>query len=475
MKYLWKPLLSCPEKTEIRFPRLFTIAAGIVALIVMLMFSALTLENAQLTLSMLIWRLLALPVAVCMAVVSLCFVVFHLFCCWRLLMQLAYSGVESDWQSRASEWMLLAEHTSIFPVDNAALKMLGLEGNMPVDGDIPLRLSVGDDERSGMGRMLVIVQRLLEQLDLTQIDAITERPELFLYMGNTTEAVRNDIKSLAQSFHAAFRHASFHYFDDMPELSLTQQWTSGSSFNGFRLLLIAELHDGDNRNFCEYACALLFSRYRKISGNRVPVCCFQGMSARIYNLERRINTLLSAGQARPADLRHVWTSDLRGESLYVLKNSLQENHAGINVRSWQNMRIAHTWTAGYQWLMMDWAAMAVRHGERAQLLAAREMRDEQITFLQMNGEPARPEDNYSPVYIKSLKKSGSLVGCSFVLGTSLLLMTISIEAGWSLEKDFVTRSAVFIMPAMLTLLSIGFMLGKSYKKETELASYYDYE
>ena len=474
MQYFWKPLLSCPEKTEIRFPRLFTIAAGIVALILMLMFSALTLENAQLTLSMLIWRLLALPVAVCMTVVSLCFIFFNILCCWRLLMQLAYCGVESDWQSRASEWMLLAEHTSIFPVDNAALKMLGLEGKMPVDGDIPLRLFVEDDERSGMGRMLVTVQRLLEQLDLTQIDAITERPELFLYMGNTAGSMRDDITSLVRSFHAAFRHASFHYFDDMPELSLVQQWTDGP-FNGFRLLLIAELHDGDNRNFCEYACALLFSRYRQISGNRVPVCCFKGMSAQIYNLERRIDALLSAGQVRPADLRHVWTSDLQGESLNLLKNSLAENNAGINVRSWQNMRIADTWTTGYQWLMMDWAAMAVRNGERAQLLAAREKRGEQITFLQMNGKLARPEDNYSPAYIKSLKKSGSLLGCSFILATSLLLMTISIEVGWSFEKDFFTRSAVFIMPIILTLLSIGFMLGKSYKKEAELNRYYDYE
>ncbi|MGK3130898.1 hypothetical protein ACCW76_17020 [Pantoea sp. C8B4] len=474
MKYFWKPLLSYPGKTETRFPRLFTAVAGIVATLLMLMFSALTLESEQLTLSLLIWRLLALPVAVCSAVVSLCFIVFHLICSWRLFMQLAYIGIEKDWKSRASEWMRLAEHASIFPVDNAALKMLKLEGEMPADGDIALRLSVEDDETSGMSRMQIVVQHLLEQLDLTHIDARTERPELFLYLGNSAESVRDDLTSLIQSAHASLKQASFHYIEEVPDLSLVQEWAD-SSFSGFRLLIIAELHNGDSRNFCEYACALLFSRNRKIGGDRMPVCCFKGMSSKVHHLGKKIDVLLSAEQVKASDLRHAWTGDLQGESLHLLMDSLKENNAGINIRSWQNMRIADTWTPGYQWLMMEWSAKAVRHGQRGQLLAARESAGEQVIFLQMHSELTRLKDNYSSVYLKSIKKVGSLLGCTFMLGASLLMIATSIQEGWAFESDYFIRTVVFIIPPMMALIVTGFTLDKSYKREAELISYYDYE
>lgn len=474
MKYFWKPLLSYPGKTETRFPRLFTAFAAIVATLLTLMFSALTLESEQLTLSLLIWRLLALPVAACSAVVSLCFVVFQFICIRRIFMQLAYSGIESDWKSRASEWIRLAEHASIFPVDNAALKMLKLEGEMPVDGDIALRLSVEDDETSGMSRMQIVVQRLQEQLDLTHIDARTERPELFLYVGNTAESVRDDLTSLIQSAHASLKQASFRYFEEVPDLSLVQEWAD-SSFSGFRLLIIAELHNGDRRNFCEYACALLFSRNRIIASDRMPVCCFKGMNSKVHHLGKKIDLLLSAEQVKAADLRHVWTGDLQGESLHLLMDSLKENNAGIKIRSWQNMRIANTWTAGYQWLMMEWSAKAVRNGQRGQLLAARESAGEQVLFLQMHSELTQCTDNYSPVCLKSIKMVGSLFGCSFMLGTSLLLIATSIQKGWTFEEDYFVLSAVFIIPLMMALIATGFTLDKSHKREAELTGYYDYE
>lgn len=474
MKYFWKPLLSYPGRTETRFPRLFTTFSGIAATIIMLMFSALTLESEQLTLSLLIWRLLVLPVAVGSAVVSLCFVVFHLICSWRLFMQLSYLGTEVVWKSRASEWMRLAEHASIFPVDNAALKMLKLEGEMPVDGDIALRLSVEDDETSGMSRMQIVVQRLLEQLDLTHIDKRTERPALFLYVGNTAKSERDDLTSLVQSVHTSLKQASFHYLDVMPDLSLLQEWAD-PSFNGFRLLIIAELHDGDSRNFCEYACALLFSRNRIIGGNRMPVCCFKGMSSKVHHLGKKIDVLLSAEQVKAADLRHVWTADLQGESLHLLMDSLNENNAGIKIRSWQNMRIADTWTAGYQWLMMEWAAKAVRNGQRGQLLAAKENTGEQIMFFQLNSDVTRFKNTYGPVFRKSLKKVGSLIGCTFALATSLLLIAISCQKGWAFENDYFVRTMVFFIPLMLALIYVGLTLEKSDKREAELTRYYDYE
>lgn len=205
MKYIWKPLLSYLGKTEIRFPRLFTVVSGIVATLLILIFSALTLESEQLTLSLLIWRLLVLPMSVCSAIVSLCFIVFHCICSWRIFMQLAYFGTEMECKSRASEWMRLAEHASISPVDNAALRTLKLEGEMPVDGDIALRLSVEDDDTSSMSRIKIVVQRMLDQLDLTHIDERTERPKLFLYVGNAVESVRDDLTSLIQSAHASLK------------------------------------------------------------------------------------------------------------------------------------------------------------------------------------------------------------------------------------------------------------------------------
>ncbi|MGK3126286.1 hypothetical protein ACCY16_19380 [Candidatus Pantoea formicae] len=474
MKYFWKPLLSYPGKTETRFPRLFTAVAAIGATLLTLIFGALTLENEQLTLSMLIWRLLVMPVAVCSAVISLCFVIFHQICSWRLFMQLAYSGNELAWKYQAAEWMRLAEHASMFPVDNAALKMLKLEGEMPVDGDIPLRISVEDDETSGMSRMQIVVQRLLEQLDLTHIDARIERPELFLYVGNTTESVRDDLTSLLQSAHASLNQASFHYFAEMPDLSLLQQWAA-PSFSGFRLLLIVELHDGANRNFCEYACALLFSHNRKIGGNRLPVCCFKGMSSKVSQLGKKIHVLLSAEQIKPSDLRHVWIGDLQGESLHLLVDSLKENKAGIQIRSWQNMQIANTWASGYQWLMMEWSAKAVRNGQRGQLIAAKESKGEQVMVVQMNSDINEYQNNYGASFKQGIKKNGIMFGCTLALSSSLLLITTSIQEGWTKESDDFIHCMVFILPLMMALMFVGLTLDISNKRETGLAAYYDYE
>ncbi|PKH23681.1 hypothetical protein CIG19_09640 [Enterobacterales bacterium CwR94] len=474
MKHFWKPLQTYSMPTEIPFPRLFSALTGITAGMITLISGAVTLDSEQLMFSLLIWRLLALPMAMCVTLFLLCSVCFHCFCFWRQSKQLTYAGIEHIWKVQAADWIRLAEHASIFPVDNAALKMLKLEGEMPADADIPRRLALEDDETSGMSRIQIVVQQLLAQLDLTHIDAASERPELYLYIKNATETVRADVATALQAGHAAFKPDHFHFLEDMPQLSLVQDWTD-QSFTGFRLLLIAELHEGDKRDFCEYACALLFSRHRQITSNRVPVCCFKGMNAEVYHLGEKLNVLLAAEQIAPADLRHVWTGNLQGESLHLLMDSLKENQTGVNVRSWQHMRLANTWASGYPWLMLEWSAQAIRNGQRGQMIAARESRGEQIMFLQMNSDIAELKKSYSDVFKHYVNKLLRTVGCAFLFSLSLALTYASYQAGWAAENDFLLCFLLGVLPFIAVLTYMVFVLDKAKRLDAELKYYYRYE
>ena len=197
-----------------------------------------------------------------------------------------------------------------------------------------------------------------------------------------------------------FKQPEINYLSRPPESDFLNRWV-WESFRGYRLLIVAELHDSKELNDCEFATALLFSRGRDIPDERMPVWCYSSMDSFPHLLGKNLTTLLSAEQVKPASLRHVWTGNLKGESLHLLADAFSENRSDVNVRHWHSMLLADTWSPGYQWLMLEWAASAIRNGQHAQMLAVQHSKGQKINLLMINSEQP---------YIESLKDKAESQG-----------------------------------------------------------------
>ncbi len=474
MEYFWKTLPRYPEQPARRSALWVTFITGAFAGVIVLAISAVTLDADKLTFNLLIWRLLALPVVAIMMAVACCNFWFSARGYREIALRSVYIENEQQWKRQATTSLRLAAHTSLFPVDDAALKMIKLEGEMPAKADFPLKLDVDYDEASGMNRTQKVIKRLLEQLDLSFIDSTRERPQVWLHINTPSEAMHRDIAAVIAAHSPMFKQSEIHYLDTLPESDFLEGWV-WEHFQGYRLLIVVELHDGKELHLCEFATALLFSRQREISDGRVPVWCFSSMDTFPHMLDKNLDTLLSAEQVKPASLRHVWTGNLKGESLHLLTDALNENSAGVSIRHWHSMLLADTWSPAYPWLMLEWAASAIRHGQHAQMLAVQRSEGQKIHLLMINSEQP---------YIDLMTHEMQDQGCGIlirlissqmlVVFTGILFYNCMVQ-GVDADKAFLL-TLIFISIAMVAFIVASVVAWLEYDRlRSALYAYYSRE
>ena len=428
MYYFWK---IPPEYQDLPTPHFSQITAavcGFLAVVIALLIGGLTLDSKALTTSVIIWRFLAFPALLVLIVYTVAVIGFLINYCWFSMAQESYKLNRQYWQLCASSCLRLADHHSLFPVDNAALKMIGLEGEMPAAKDIPRILNICEDEQKGLSRSQQTIKILLEQLDTRMINQRNDRPEVWLYLRNASDSTHQDAETILRHYFPILSQSTLHILGELPERALLEEWTE-QEFSGFRLLIVVELHSENDDDFCEFASALLFSGQRQLPDTRMPVWCFRSVDSKQHRVGKYLKILFAAEQIKLADLRHVWTGNLKGESLNLLRDAFTEVETGVKSHQWHSMRLAETWTPGYQWLMLEWSACAIRNGQRGQLLASEQRKNQQINLAVMSSEKL-------PHHVDKLDHDGligaclKLIPCLMILiGLEGLLLYMSLFKG----------------------------------------------
>ncbi|MDO6406854.1 hypothetical protein [Pantoea phytobeneficialis] len=364
---------------------------------------------------------------------------------WADMMEKSYIEQRNWWINHASAGIRLAEHSSLFPVEDAALKMLRLEGEMPPLKDIPRKLSVGVDEDMGLSRTQQILTHLLDQLDIATLN----RPEVWLYIRNADQPTQQDASAIIHN-HTLLQKPTLHLLQALPQCSMLEEWIM-TYFCDSRLLIIMELQGANDDAFCEYATALLFAHQCPSPDTRMPVWCFRSLNCHQHQVEKYLDILFAAKQVVPANLRHVWSGNLQGEALHLLKDAFNETLSGIPEHNWHRLPVAATWTPGYRWLMLEWAAQAIRHGQRGQLLATQQGEKQQINVAMMSGERINSPADDGNNWLQILHGIFKIITLISLIGLEILLIRFSLPK----ETQDDAFIYLFIMPAGMMLLALG--------------------
>lgn len=371
MIYLRHPLPEnpYPSADTLHFPHKTAWITVLCTTIVVLVLGLTTLDETTLTLSRLVQKTVLLPFLSGALVISL-------FLCAYLFRKLRHWNRDSLyeqhriwWKDKTSEAIQIAEHASLFPVDNATLKILNLEGDMPASKDIPRKLPVTPDEHDGLSRLQQALSLLLKKLSFSAVQQPEALSEVWLFIRHGNEQVFQDAITLFSQYYPQFHKVTFHTQATTPDRNMLDKWIT-DGFKGFRLLITLELHTEPEDAFCEHGTAFLFCWNEQVASQHVPVWYFSSVTSPLNTLTKTVQTLFTTERVPGTELRRLWRTNINGEGKYLLEEAI--NAAGLppGSQKWHTLQPTDQWSTGYSWLMLEWAASAVRHGQQGQLLAA---------------------------------------------------------------------------------------------------------
>lgn len=452
----WKPLPEPNWAHDLYFSPLLIVVVSVSVGFFFAVFN-LTFMDLTMPLAEKIWWLLVIPIVAGGLICTIILLIHNINRFWGNMMRKSYIENRNWWMHHASKTIRLAEHTSLFPVEDAALKMVRLDGEMPPVKDFPRKLNIGIDEDTGFTRTQQVLTRLLEQIAMAALN----QPEVWLYIRNADENIQQDASTILKKF---LRAPTVHLLTELPQRSMLEEWIM-TYFNGCRLLIIMELHANNDETFCEYATALLFTHDRLLPDSHMPVWCFRGLDCKPHQLEQYLNILFAAKQVAPGNLRHVWTGNMQGEGLHLLVDACSETLTDQQASHWHSLSLAETWTPGYQWLMMEWAARAIRHGQRGQLLATQSGGEPQINLAMMCGESVTQRHDDEDYLLSILSGLLKVIVLIFLAGAGAVLLIASAFQWWQDAAIFYLFMSIGgMMCVSVGVIMCGFYISRRHRE-----------
>lgn len=256
---------------------------------------------------------------------------------------------------------LIAWH-SLAPVEHIALKMLKLEGSMPLAPETPLEI----DSEGGYDapRLEIILRKLVEPLK----EKLNE-PYVFDVSvwargqeADYDDSVRNALKA------AGIKTANVtavHVLEKCPGYSFIEKWinTLHQRNHSFHLLLIADLHGEDKKAFMESASAFLFGYY----SDRAEKPLFISMPlTQSEDLETAAAAFIRTKCITSAKV--FWHTGLERKEKYPLYEVLNQEKTAPERRDLDTT--FGQCSDGYRWLALTLAADAALYAQGPQLVAA---------------------------------------------------------------------------------------------------------
>lgn len=287
---------------------------------------------------------------------------------------------------------------------------------MPASKDIPRKLPVAPDEHNGLSRLQQALSLLLNKLSFSAVQKPEALREVWLFIHHGNEQVFQDAITLFRQYYPQFNKVTFHTQATTPHRSMLDKWIA-DGFKGFRLLITLELHAEPEDAFCEHGTAFLFCWNEDVASQHVPVWYFSSVTSPLNTLTKIVQTLFATERVPGTELRHLWRTNITGEGKYLLEEAIDTAGIPASSQKWHTLQPTDQWSAGYSWLMLEWAASAVRHGQQGQLLAAAHSLSEiNVTHLS-SYEPCHETDDEA--WALPMFKYNLLTGLSMGLCTIL--------------------------------------------------------
>lgn len=334
--------------------------------------------------------------------------------------------------------MTLVAWQSLAPVQHIALKMLKLEGAMPLAPETPLNIDC--EERYEAPRLEIILKKLIEPLK----EKLNE-PYLFdvsLWARAQDADAENSVGNALKAAGINMKNVKkISVMDICPGYSLLEKWINQlhSQRNFYHLLLIADIHAEDKNDFMENASAFLFGYYS--SRAEKPLFISIPLTDK-QNLETAAVAFIKTKRMEAAKV--LWHTGLERKEKYPLFEVLNQVKTApdrLDMDTAFGKR-----SAGYQWLALALAADAVRYAQGPQLMAASGKNEFGLLSLGDSWcrEPEPPE-RFVPLPV-----FGAVMSTLLMLG-SLGLSTLV----YSKKELLLSLTAVLLITALTALILGG--------------------
>lgn len=283
---------------------------------------------------------------------------WNLSCRWR-----AYY-----WGNWTREHVGLLGCFVLTPEEEAAERMLGLEGSPPVNAGKVLPLSL--DASAGASRMACALEKLL----LPFVPAVTQYHQMGKFQIALQSAREQDLTELRHVMRKLNlpEHIDTVWASADKASCMDALWDGGKPLAGVRLVLACQLHDGEEQAaFSEMAVALLLAGADILAKTRPRIqpraYLYRPVMAESDGVEAALSRMLSAEQVPPPRIKQFWFTHLDKLMRHAVTTAVKNSslNAATNDVDLALGKPGHA----NSWVAQVLAAQMMQHGQGAQLIA----------------------------------------------------------------------------------------------------------
>jgi hypothetical protein len=283
-----------------------------------------------------------------------------------------------NWQDWARESMVLLDSSYLTDIDNLALKIMGLEGNPPMNPNKVLPISALQNVNSSP--LFFVFDHILSPMK-AKINTLPNI-KILLNASQSNSTLVNTLVNYCHLNHCNIKPENIIFSNKIPSPDIIHDWFD-TGYCGTVLLINLIFDHSMPLAVTEHCCALLLSNSKdSLKYSRLRL--FRPLKTQLTDLSDDLNYLLKAEQVEKRQVRQVWTTFLPNSALNILKSAFfdVESEIIIDPNKFYPLdlylgKLDHT----HVWLALVLAAEGVSHGQKGQIIAAQSGDDIHIMQL----------------------------------------------------------------------------------------------
>lgn len=430
-----------PDIPEKPMPKNFSIWIYILAFIIsaILFDFFVLLINGETAFSKLVFAgfyFIIAPLFFSLSVIGFIYSFYHRQVVKTLFFNRCIKNEQELWQEWARESIILMDYSYLTDIENLALKIMGLEGNPPMNPNKELSISFLHDINSSP--FFPVFDKLLLSMK-SKINSLSDITVLL----NTTQnedSIVNTFLNYCLLNHFDIKESDVIFSKNIPSPDIIHNWIDSKKYES--ILLINLVFDTKTQlPFTEYCCALLFSNTtRALKYSRLRI--FRPFKTELTNLSDDINYLIKSEQIEKKHVRQLWTSFLPTSALNILKDTFFDTNSQIIIdpnKLYQLDLNLGKLSKNHIWLALALAAEGITQGQKGQIVASQG--NNEIHIIQLYDKIVQTNEDEDDDKLFFYPTAFIFSAIFFMLSAIALLPINSIE--------YIDLSLVFIVGAIL--------------------------
>lgn len=297
-----------------------------------------------------------------------------------------------NWKAWCRKSIYLIDSTYVTDIDNVASKIMGVDGQAPMNPEKAVPISAIRAIDSSALYFLFDKILLPMKAKLKFFPSIT----ILLNTNQEQEKIIDALINYSQLHDLNIKRYDIIFSNEIPTPDIINSWIDDKVIQN--ILLINMLFDINTQlPVTEYCCAILFSDdTQKLKYFNLKLKLFRVLNTNLPNLSDDLDYFLAAEQVEKKQLNQGWTN-LSASALSIFKSALLDSDSKVKLNPNKIYELDHHLGKldDHGWLALAFAAEGVTQGQKGQIIATKS--DGAIHIMQLSDKEARfPERDKRP-------------------------------------------------------------------------------